>query len=473
MKDCRFLPGGWLRFLPLGLLFSSVINHRAFAQTPFSLKESLKIAVENYGTIKAKSAYAKASTTAAVQARLDYLPNLNLSAQTDYGTVNGQNGPAYGFGPVGIASGGLPLASQNWNAAFGSLYLANVNWDFFAFGRSQEKVKTANVKKDMDVNDFQQEVFQHQVRVSAAYLNLLAAQRLTESYRKNLIRADTLRQIIIRKAKKDLLAGVDSSQANAEVSNARSILLKAMTFEDEQNSILIKLLGIAPQKIMTDTLFIASLPQLLPVQTDSLAANHPVLEYYKSRIRYSDEQARYYRTFNYPTFTLGAAMQTRGSGFSNSYTADQPNYNSSLSKGLSPDRTNYVIALGITWNMTQPLRVKQQVKSQRLISQGLKNEMELTAQQLVTQLDFSDSKIKNAIADYYETPLQVKAANDTYLQKMVLYNHGLTNLVDVTQALYALVRAETDRDIAYNNVWQALLLKAAAAGDFNLFYNNL
>jgi len=56
---------------------------------------------------------------------------------------------------------------------------------------------------------------------------------------------------------------------------------------------------------------------------------------------------------------------------------------------------------------------------------------------------------------------------------MVLYNHGLTDLINVTQALYVLTRAETDRDIAYNNVWQALLLKAAASGDFDIFSNNL
>ena len=43
----------------------------------------------------------------------------------------------------------------------------------------------------------------------------------------------------------------------------------------------------------------------------------------------------------------------------------------------------------------------------------------------------------------------------------------------MTNALYLLNRAETDRDIAYTNVWQALLMKAAASGDFNLFLNEL
>lgn len=443
------------------------------AQTQLSLKTAIQIGLDHYGTIKAKDSYAKASAAGVVQAKLDYLPNLNLSAQANYGTANGQNGPSYTFIPAGIASGGAPFASQNWNAAFGSLYFANVNWDFFAFGRAKEKIQTADYKRELDASDLSQEKFQHEVRIAAAYLNLLAAQRLSNSYQKNLERADTLRRIIVLKAKKDLLAGVDSSQANAEVSKAKSILLNARTFVEEQNSALVKLLGTDMQHIQADTVFIANLPKNLPLSGDSLAANHPVIAYYKNRIQYSDEQAKYFKTLGLPTFSLGAALQGRGSGFAYNYTAEHPNYSQSLSQGLSPDRANYVVALGITWNLAQPLRIRQQVKSQRLISEGLKNELTLTQQQLTTQNNFADAKLKNAIADYYETPQQVKAASDAYHQKMVLYNHGLTDLINVTQALYVLTRAETDRDIAYNNVWQALLLKAAASGDFDIFSNNL
>jgi hypothetical protein len=65
----------------------------------------------------------------------------------------------------------------------------------------------------------------------------------------------------------------------------------------------------------------------------------------------------------------------------------------------------------------------------------------------------------------------MKAASDAYLQRSVLYKNGLTNIVEVTQTLYSLNRAETDRDLSINNVWQALLLKAAASGDFGLFIN--
>ena len=101
----------------------------------------------------------------------------------------------------------------------------------------------------------------------------------------------------------------------------------------------------------------------------------------------------------------------------------------------------------------------------------MKEEYNLVDQQIRNQLLLSENKIRNAVSNFQEAPVQVRSASDAYLQKSVLYKNGLSNIVDVTQALYILVRAETNRDVALSNLWQALLLKSAAAGDFNLFLN--
>ncbi len=69
-------------------------------------------------------------------------------------------------------------------------------------------------------------------------------------------------------------------------------------------------------------------------------------------------------------------------------------------------------------------------------------------------------------------PEEVKAATDAYHQKYALYKNGLANIVDFTQAVYVVNRAEVDKDLAHNNLWQAILFKAAATGDFGIFINN-
>ncbi|RQO74007.1 transporter [Pedobacter sp. KBW06] len=435
------------------------------------LKDAISTALNNYGSIKAKGNYVNASEAGVQQARRDYLPNLSLSAQQDYGTINGQNGPSYGLGGLGVASSGPSFDRQNWNAAFGALYLANVNWDFFTFGRIKEKIKVAQTLLKRDANDLAQEKFQHEIRVSAAYLNLIAAQRLRKSQERNLDRAITFKNTAVIRASNGLIAGVDSSLAKAEVSSAKIALTKAKDLEQEQANRLGILMGITATDMVLDTASITRVPSVL-YQDSLLNENaHPLLKYYRNRVELSNEQAKLFRRSYYPTFSLFGVMQGRGSGFSSAYAQNQSAFTQNYADGINPVRGNYLVGVGMVWNLTSILRTHPQVRAQEYLSKGLQDEYELVGQQLQAQVAIADAKLKNALSNYNEAPVQVKAASDAYLQKNTLYKNGLSTIVDLTQALYTLNRAETDRDIAYTNVWQALLLKSAALGNFDLFIN--
>ncbi|MGX5818656.1 TolC family protein [Chitinophaga lutea] len=460
------------RRYPVHLLILAIcLGTTSASAQVLTMKDAIQTALNNYGTIKAKANYVKASKATAEQARRDYLPNLSVSAQQDYGTVNGQNGPLYGFGGLGVASSGLPLPEQNWNAAFGALYLANINWEFFAFGRAKEKIRTAQSVAQRDERDWQQEQFRHEVKVAASYLNLLAAQRLSRSWERNLERADTFRAVVKRRAENGLIAGVDSSLARAEVASARIALTRSLDVEQEQGNQLAQLMGVEPSAFALDTVFLSRLPAVMTdaVQLDTAA--HPVLRFYQSRIDLSREQQRYIRTLNFPAFSFFSVYQTRASGFSSAYATDQTAFTHNYWDGVKPTRSNYLLGVGVTWNLTSPLRVRQQSAAQEYTSRALADEMEVAGQQLKAQLQLADQKMRNALDNYREAGVQIKSASDAYLQKTVMYRNGLATLVDVTQALYTLNRAETDREVAYSNVWQALLLKAAAAGNFSLFIN--
>jgi len=431
-----------------------------------TIQDAIQTAKSNYGILKAKANYVNASRATVNQSKKDYLPNVNLSLQQDFGTVNGQNGPLYGLG-LAVASSGLPLPEQNWNSAFGALYLTNVNWDFFAFGRARERIKTSESIVTRDQSDLDQEQFRHEVRVAGAYLNLLAAQRLVTSWERNLERASALKNVVVTRAKNGLLPGVDSSLANAEVSNAKISIIQARDYEQEQASNLAQLMGIVAQQFVLDTTFVTQAPAIIDSAVGT--KNHPLLQYYANRIAVSNQQAKYYQTLSYPTLSLFGVLQGRGAGFSSSYATNQHAYTQNYFDGIKPVRANYLLGIGATWNLTTILRVRQQVLSQKFVSNALQDEYNVVDNQIQNQLLLSDNKIRNAVASFREAPVQVKSAGDAYLQKSVLYKNGLSNIVDITQALYILNRAETSRDVAFINVWQALLLKAAAAGDFTIF----
>lgn len=456
--------------LPFLMICFLLLNITRSQSQTLTLKEAVNTALNNYGSIKAKNNYANASKSIIQQAKRDYLPNFSLSAQQDYGTINGQNGPQYGLGGLGTASSGPALDQQNWNAAFGALYLANVNWDFFTFGRIRERIKVADASYQRDKNDLEQEKFQQEIRVSAAYLNLLAAQRLTKSQQKNLDRAITFKNTATIRAKNGLNAGVDSSFAAAEVSSAKIALTKARDLEQEQANKLGVLMGLSATSYNLDTASISRIPIDLLNDT-TIKTSHPLLRFYQNRLDVSNQQISYFRKLYYPTFSFFGVMQGRGSGFGSGYALNQTAFTTSYTDGVNPTRANYLIGIGMTWNLSSLLKNHPQVRAQEYISAGLKNEYELVDQQLKAQLVLADSKLKNALDNYREAPIQVKAAADAYLQKSTLYRNGLTTLVDLTQSIFALNRAETDRDIAYTNVWQALLLKSAALGNYDIFIN--
>lgn len=455
------------------LVFLFIVHGSSlYGQKILTLPEAVDLGLKNYGTVISKTYQVKSYHAGVSQAKREYLPNVVLSAQQVYGTVNGQNGPAYGFGGFGVASSGLPLPEQNWNAAFGALYLANVNWEVFTFGRAHARVRVAGAALNTAESDLTQEQFQHQVRVAAAYLNVLGTQRLANAQQKNLDRARIVQRSVNARAKSGLVAGVDSALANAEVAGATIALLKARDLQQEEMRKLELLMGVPRNQFQLDSNFIFHTPRQQYRDT-VVSGSHPVLGFYQSRVQQKQAQIKLSRKSYYPSLNLVGVLQKRGSGFDASYAQDQTAFTHSYAEGISPTRTNYLVGLGLTWNFTSILRTKAQVKFYDYQEQAATAELDLAKQQLNTQTLIANTKFDNALRIQQEAPVQVRSASDAYTQKSTLYRNGLTTLVDVTQTLYTLNRAETDRDLAFINVWQALLLKAAAAGDLALFTNEL
>jgi outer membrane protein TolC len=442
------------------------------AQLPvkvLTLPEALRIAAANYQLLQAKENYAKASAEAIHTAKKDALPDFTLSAENAFGTLNGMNGLSSGQPGITTLTAGPATASQNWNAAFGALYVSNIDWNIYSFGLQRAHVATARGQNDQDLADLRQEQFRQQVRVAGAYLDLLSAQRLRLAMEANLRRASQLRDIILRRTENGLNPGVDSALANAEVSRARLSLIDAGNYEQTQANQLSIQLGVTPQAFILDSSFSVRLPKNIADSLPVRIVEHPILQFLDSRVKTSDLLADYLYKTGLPRFSFFAVMQDRGSGFGGNYALSQADYTTGYFNGVSPLRANYLVGVGLTWDVTGFSKARSKVASQRWLSAALTNEYNLEQNQLTNQLALADQQIGNALAKYNETPIQLQSSIDAYGQKEALYENGLATLVDVAQTLFILNRAEIDRDVSCNAVWQALLLKAGAAGDMDLF----
>ncbi|NIG52246.1 TolC family protein [Chitinophaga sp. Cy-1792] len=466
---------------PLFLLAFVTGNSAAVvvAQTqPLTLQDALKTGLTNYQSIKAKENYARAAGENISATRREFLPDLNLSAQNSYGTVNGQNGPMWGYKGWTTGASGPALPSQNWNSAFGGLYLANISWDVVTFGRRIAKVELAKQQLNNSNADFEQEKFEQQVRIAGAYLNLLAAQRLRKSMESNLFRAQELQRMIVSRALNGLNAGVDSSIANAEVSKAKLSLVDADTYMQQQSNKLAEMMDVPPQDFILDTTFVSKVPnellETITPQDSTTLKSQPLLKFYNTRIDLSQANQQFISKNVMPKLSLMGVFQTRGSGFNSDYSAaNLSSYSSGYWDGINPTRSNYLLGLNLSWTITDLWRTHSQVSRQHYTTEALKNEYNQQYHRLSQQLVLSEQQLLNAVKKYKEAPIGLKAAGDAFLQKSTLYENGLSNIADLSQALYNINRAETDRDIAYNGVWQALLYKAATVGDLEVFLHQL
>lgn len=443
------------------------INTAVAQQPTLWLSGAIKTGLNNYQSIQAKQHYLQASSAQVQNVKNDYLPNVIAGLQQNYGTINGQFGP---MAPAvtGVSSAGPGYGKQSWAAAFGALYVINTNWEAFSFGRKQSRIDAANAQVKRDSADLFQEQFIQSVKISSAYLNLLIAQRLILNAQSNLDRTNAVRKVVMARTLSGLNPGVDSSIANAEVSRATLALIDATGNEQQLRNQLAQLLNASPAPFVLDSAFLGNMPAFY--QTDFDIRQNPQAKFFASRIYQSNLSETTIRKTILPGVNLFGIFQSRGSGFDYNYTPDYPDrYSKSYFTGINPSRSNYVAGLSVSWNIMSPAKIKQQAAAQHFITQAYESEYDLVNTQLKDQLILSDQRIENALQACKEVPRQYKAASDAYLQKTVLYKNGLANIVDLQQALYAVNKAETDIGVAFINVWQALLLKAAASGDFDLF----
>jgi outer membrane protein TolC len=460
--------------LSTSVLICSVSQTYAQEQSPLLLSQAIQTGLHEYQSILAKQNIVRSSQALLQNTRNEYLPNVFAGLQQDYGTINGQFGPLTPYGVAGVSSSGPTAPRQSWNSAFGATYLINTNWEVFTFGRLTSKIKLSEQRVRRDSADLVQEEFIQGVKISSAYLNLLIAQRLIKNAESNLNRSSRLQEVVLARTKSGLNAGVDSSVANAEVSAAKLNLISAVDNEQQLRSQLTVLLNASPaQDIALDSSFFKNIPSVLHTGKEDITRN-PQVKYYQAIIDESNQTAAYLKKSILPSLTLFGVGQGRGSGFDYDYIPDlRSRFTKNYFDGVSPIRANYAAGISLAWNILSIKKIHEQVVAQNFLTEAYRNQFDLVNTQLRNQLVLADQRISNSLQSYQEVPIQYQAAADAYTQKSVLYKNGLTNIVDLQQALYAINKAETDVSIAYINVWQALLLKAAASGDFNLFLSQV
>ncbi len=434
-----------------------------------TLPDALKLAEANYPSIKA-SLFRKSGAEFNLSAnKLEYMPALDLQEQVTYATANGLNGTFIPNGGFAFPTSGSIHADNNYSAAYGSYSTIAVDWAFFNFGKIKANINLAKSQLNEADLAYQNELFSHKIKVADAYLLLLGFEKEAGVQEKNLQRAAELKIAITAASRSGLKAGTDSSFANAELSKARIILSEANGKVASQKIRLNELLGVNDSMVEIDSMNYASSIPAFATQDSVNINNNLQLKLYRAQEESQFAKSTAVMRSYLPSIKFIAAGMGRGSGISST---NDNYYSAHLSDGLSYDAYNYLLGVYFLWNVLDYPRVHNEYKSEQMYaleSKSVFDEQRLKAQ---AELDNAQVQISIARSQAVEAPVGLKSAAEAYASSDARYKAGLATLADLAQNSYLLNSAESDLVIAYNNVWRALLLKAAAAGDMNLFLNS-
>lgn len=341
----------------------------------------------------------------------------------------------------------------------GNIAMAAMQWEIYNFGAYASEQKEATQALNVQKTDLNNTSNQLTVTVIQDYLELLRLQALQKIEQDNIARNAEVVKAVTAIVLHGLKPGVDSAVAAAELSRAR---LNLLDIDNRYNQVRIQmgtLTGLDTALVRPDTVNNNKLPGLLGEQTPDSIAGHPMLEYYNAVYNQERAAEQVIRKSHLPKLNLMATGWMRGSSGSFNDV-----YDKNLWSGLGYSRYNYLLGLGITYNLTDLKRTREKAAVQQYRSEVARQQLETTRTTLNGLLQEAETDIRTSRDKLKELPVQLSAARAAARQKMALYKGGLTNIIDVVTALFVLNRAETDLVQTRDAAWKALF-RAAYAGN--------
>lgn len=459
MKNNRLIA---LVVLPV-VIFSSVMTASGQKRLPELLDEGIR----NYPGIKARLSERESYKKDVSVARAEYMPRVTAQHQYTYATSNSLAGAFYPNPAVISPSGSIRAENIN-EATWGSYTSAIVEWNVFNFGKVSGTVNAAEKTDASAEARYENELLQHKVKIADAYLLTLMYGRLARIQEVNLERAQAFHNIVSAGVTSGLRAGVDSSLAAAELVKAQLLMLQAVRDRKTQSLRMQELSGIqSAEEIEIDSmLFFSELPARLDT-TEWHPHLNPLVRFHQLQAEATQARSIAVKRSFLPSITLVGAAWARGSGIS----PEDDSYHTDFSYGTKYRVHNYLLGVATRWTISDFVSTRQRFKSEQyraIRDEELSNEQKARTHR---QLNEALMQYELSLEQARTAPVQLKAAQEAFLQASARYESGLTDLPTLLQSMVTLNRAEADKAIAYMNVWRSLLAISAAKGDFSIFLN--
>lgn len=428
-----------------------------------SMEQAVDAALAKYPTIEAQKAALAGMQAAANVLKANRLPNVRLHDQIDVGTANGLSGSYFSMGLIVPTSGGR-RDENRMDLASGNIALATADWEVYNFGRYKAEDQLAQADIAVGQAGVQREQFMLRQAVIGAYLDVLWRGKILQLESRNIARADTVSRIIYNLVSNGIRPGLDSSLASVELSRARLNYYEIDEGLRRSFLQLSMLTGRSISQLVVDTTFHEQ--QLLDRPNElTVSGTHPILRYQNTLLGRQQSEIAAIRKTALPRVSVLASGWARGTSL------DIDNNFGPLGPGFGYSRTNFLVGLAATVNLTDFRRVKTRTQVQ-----------EWKIREAVARLDFEKMKLENTLASsdsvlatvrlaLLELPIAVRSAESAYQQRLSLYNNGIENILGLTDAMQLLNKVEKQAVDIQRRAIELRLQRAYATSDFEDFFS--
>lgn len=446
------------------LLSCGVFCHGQENNIPIKLNDLLSAVAQHAPSLRTDYTGTMVQEARVQEIRNNRLPSLQLSYQADLGSNNNVPGPYFGFGIVPTNNGGI-RENNNYNAVSSNLAIAAFQWEFYNFGAYQAQDQLAQSAVNVEKKRFDQSKYDLQSFTIYSYLQLLKLHDLIEIQTRSIDRNREIRQSIFAVVKSGIRAGVDTSMADAEISRAKLSLIELENQQRQLQISLSTLAALTPDQIVADTTAEKILFEQVkssPIELNG-GTQHPLVAYYNALFDKTKMEEKLVSKSYRPKLFLSGAVWGRAAS------VDHSNSYRSLAEGFGVERGNYLVGVGINYNIFDLQRKKAKLNTQRLMVDQAGQKLQEEQANITMNIAQSAAEVATAEQRLDEIPHQTKAANAAYRQKFSLYKNGLTDIVEVNVAQNMLYQAERDYIAAKYNYYLALFHQVVAQNNVDGF----
>ena len=449
-----------LLYCYLLLTFDLSCLAQAPGQPPITLEKAVDTALTNYPEIRAARARAEAAGAGIELAKTAYLPRTDLLWQENRATSNNIFGLLLPQNIIPSISGPA-LGTKSFDSAWGSAGGLLFSWEPIDFGLRKATVDLARATASQATAVMEATKLDVATSAAGAFLALLASEQIALAAQANVERLDTFSRSVHVLVDNQLRAGADASRADAELAAARIQLIQAQQAVEINRANLARALGIAGDPVTVDAGPLLDLPQATSSSPPKIES-HPLAIQQASAIDEVRARERILDRSYFPRFNFQSAFYGRGTGL-------PLNGQTDTTKGLLPETPNWAAGISVSFPLLDffSIRAKRRAEASNEIAERARYDQ--TVQNLKAQNARARVLIDTAMRIAANTPIQLRAAQESALRARARYDAQLATVTEVAEAQRLLAQAEIDDAVARLGLWRALLAAATAEGDIKPF----